>query len=384
MDNLTYTLPVNVTATDINTVGLLALMKGKTIIHTVETENEIALELHTHNRLSQNLLDVRIKLPLGDLSTNVTPSLFEDMVNGCGSKSVLKIDDSMDKDILFDITNCESTTIPTSREDNVYRNPLIDELVQTVSYTSFIIREECVVEKHHGQMLPWRYVQVVWAYEDGISYEEQIAEFEGVKIEAFNDDVVEFIKVNSTMLEEYLTEVTTMVREEMSQELDIIALDSDYPNLETDVGQDMLLAAMSNFYSARDQLPNNPFFLHMPPRSMSADELAIYNICYNENTDRYNPACSISPEASDPDFQPDAETLEFVKERMKARIGIYHPDDIPDGVDGVWGDDIVRSHRGTIFIPYQHFNMPFMENVLGGVEKRITEMDSFFEELVDG
>jgi len=381
MKTLNINVPVNPTADDINIIGLAALLQRKTIIHTVEAEGSSALEMHTHNRLSQGLLDVRIKLPLGDHSTNVTPSLFENMV-GDPSCQCLSVSDELDKDVLFDVDKQGHTVVAEPEDKEAYRNPLLDEVSRAVNYSTFIIREECEIEKHHGQMLPWRYVQIVWAHEEGIPLEEQIAEFEDVDIHALDENVMEFIKVNGAILEEFLIKAADEVTDGVNQYLDPIALDSDYPNLETDIAKDVLEEAMANFYSARDQLPNNPFFLHMPPRSMTKDELAIYDICYNENIDRYNPACSISPEANS-EYQPDANTMQFVKERMKARIGIYHPDDIPEGIEGEWGDDIVRSHRGIIFVPFQHFNLTFMQHLNDDTELRLKELDMFFEELTE-
>ena len=112
----------------------------------MEAEENSSLEMHTHNRLSQGMLDVRIKLPLGDYSTNVTPSLFENMV-GDMSCQCLSVSDETDKDIIFDITKAGHTVeAEPDQGEGVIRNPLLADVVRTVSYSTFIIREECDIE----------------------------------------------------------------------------------------------------------------------------------------------------------------------------------------------------------------------------------------------
>ncbi len=379
-NKLTVSLPVNPTANDINSIGLMHLLAKETIIHTVESETSSELLLHTHNRLAQGLLDVKMRLPLGDQSTNVTPSLFESMVSDSSGKT-LSLSSITDPEVIFSETesgHIAEVELDTS-EDGVIRNPLLEDVQsRTVEYSTFIIREECDVEAHHGQMLPYRFVQVVWAYEEGIPLEEQCAEFKDVKIyDPMDSEIGDFLSTNNELLDVYIKQQATDLEESMNQYLDSIALDFDYPNLETNVQKEELEMAGANFISVRDQLPNNPFFLHRPPRSMSEDELKVYSLCYNENVELYNPECSIEQG----DYRLDKETMEFVKERMKARIGIYYPGDLPDDLEGEWGDDIVKVHRSIIFVPLQHFNKEFMSHLNDDVERRLEELDMFFDEV---
>lgn len=380
MKELTLNIPVNPTADDLNSMGLLALLRKEQILHIVPEETSSAIEMHSHNRQALGMLDVKMYLPLGDASTNVTPSLFEAMVADVSGKT-LSISDVTDPKVIFDVDKAGHTIEAEPEKPNAaIRNPFaeLNDEVRIVTYSTFIIREECDIEKHHGQMLPWRFVQVVWAYEEGIPLEEQIAMFDGVKIyEPSDPEIAEYLTVNGNLLDEYAEKQAKKLEEEVNAYLDSIGLDYDYPNLETDVDKELLKEAAVNYPSVRDQAPNNPFHLPRAPRTMSDDERVVYALCYNENVDLYNPDCSIKPDENDLD----KDALAFCKDKIKARIGIYHPDDLPDDISGTWGEDIVRVHRSVIFVPITHFNVEFMSHLNDDCNRRLEELDMFFEEL---
>tara|TARA_B100001057_G_scaffold463613_1_gene517871 strand:+ start:91509 stop:92663 length:1155 start_codon:yes stop_codon:yes gene_type:complete len=378
MNTLNIDLPVNPMPKDICAIGLAALLRKEQIIHTVESETSSEVEMHTHNRPALGLLDIKMVFPMGYQSCNLTPSLFEHMVADESGKA-LTLSDETDPKVLFDIDNAKLLwSPPETHDDEKIRNPLLEDSGHVVDYATFIIREECEVEKFHGQMLPYRFVQVVWAYEEGISLEEQIAPYADCKIyEPQDPEIEEYLTENNRLMDIYVQEVTGEIEDNVNSYLDSIGLDFDFHNLETDIPKDVLIAAATNFPSVRDQLPNNPFFLYRAPRTMSEDEMKVYAVCYNENAELYNPLCSIK---SDSELLC-KKTVAFVKDRFKARLAIYHPDDIPDDVEGVWDDETVRVHRSIIFIPINHFNLELISHLNDDINRRLDELETFFDEV---
>jgi hypothetical protein len=341
---------------EIHQISIMGLLNKKPIIHTCDNDDDLQVEVHTHGRAGIGELDMKAIFPLGYQSTNLDPSIFEVIINSppaeahqlCADRTV---------DYLF------SKDTPT---DDEY-----------VKYTVFIVKEVCEVEKINGQMLPYRFVRVFWSYEKDADYDKATLPYRDVIFYGEDDDeVLSFKKENSKLLEEFInTVIKKAVDDVNSRFLDSIGLDFDLPNLETITNDDTLKSLADDFYAVYEQLPDNPVFLHSPPRDMPKDKLHVYGVCYNENIDLYNTKCSISIDNNNLD----KETLDYVKDVMKCRVAIYVPDDLDDDILKDWDFTEIKTHRSILFVPLDMFNMETMTHLNDDVNRRLNEVYTFFE-----
>lgn len=346
---------------EMNQISLLALINKKPIIHTLEEELIQAVEMHTHGMAAIGALDMKAIFPLGYQSTNLDPSIFEIIIN-------------------------EKTPEPrqltlNQKRENLFAKKISANVDDFCYYSVFIIKEDCDVEEHNGQMLPYRFVKVFWSYEKDADYEKQIAPYKDSKFYLADDpEVLAFQKINQEALIIYVNNIIKAARDEVDEKyMDSIGLDFDLPNLEKIDDDDALATLASDFWPVYDQLPNNPLFLHRPPRDMPKDKMHVYGISYNENIDLYNTKCSITID----DNELDKETLTFVREKMKCRVAIYSPDDIDDDILKDWDFEEIKTHRSILFVPVDKFDLETMSHLNDDVNRRLEELQEFFKSFED-